>query len=50
MNQTVSPRSFEWMQRLLARPAVKATYAVSEEAPPRSTEERAARQAAEGGR
>jgi glutathione S-transferase len=46
MNQTVSPRSFEWMQRLLARPAVKASYAVSEEAPPRSTEERAARQAA----
>ena len=46
MNQTVSPRTLEWMQRLLARPAVKATYAVSEEAPPRSTEVRAARQAA----
>ena len=42
MNEKVSPRSWEWFQRLMLRPAVKATYAVSEEAPPRSTEARAA--------
>jgi glutathione S-transferase len=41
MNQTVSPRSWEWFQRMMARPAVKATYCVSDEAPPRSTELRA---------
>jgi glutathione S-transferase len=38
MNQTVSPRSWEWFGRMMARPAVKATYSVSDEAPPRSTE------------
>jgi glutathione S-transferase len=41
MNQKVSPRSWDWLQRMLARPAVKATYCVSDEAPPRSTEVRA---------
>jgi glutathione S-transferase len=41
MNQQVSPRTWEWLQRLMERPAVKATYAVSAEAPPRSTELRA---------
>ena len=50
MNQTVSPRTLEWMQRLLARPAVKATYAVSDEAPPRSTEVRAQQAASSPGR
>jgi len=49
MNQTVSPRTWEWLQRLMARPAVKATYSVSDEAPPRSTELRAAKQPAPGG-
>ncbi|HEY4405427.1 MAG TPA: glutathione S-transferase family protein [Xanthobacteraceae bacterium] len=44
MNQKISPRTFEWLQRLMERPAVKATYSVSAEAPPRSTELRAARQ------
>jgi glutathione S-transferase len=43
MNQKVSPRSWDWLQRMLARPAVKATYSVSEEAPARSTEVAAAR-------
>jgi len=43
MNEKVSPRTFDWLQRMLARPAVKATYCVSEEAPPRSTEVAAAR-------
>jgi glutathione S-transferase len=38
MNQQVSPRSFDWLRRLMARPAVAATYSVSDEAPPRSTE------------
>ena len=46
MNENVSPRSHEWLQRMLARPAVKATYCVSDEAPPRSTEVAAARLAA----
>ena len=50
MNQTVSPRSWEWLQRMLARPAVKATYCVSDEAPPRSTEVRAQQAAAAGSR
>ena len=43
MNEKVSPRSWDWFQRLMMRPAVKATYSVSDEAPPRSTEVRAAR-------
>ena len=47
MNQNVSPRSWEWFQRMMARPAVKATYSVSDEAPPRSTEVRE-RQSASG--
>jgi glutathione S-transferase len=38
MNQNISPRSWDWFQRMMARPAVKATYSVSDEAPPRSTE------------
>jgi glutathione S-transferase len=42
MNQKVSPRTGEWFGRLMERPAVKATYAVSAEAPPRATELRAA--------
>jgi glutathione S-transferase len=46
MNEQVSPRSFEWFGRMMARPAVKATYSVSEEAPARSTEVRAAQQGA----
>jgi hypothetical protein len=46
MNEQVSPRSWEWFQRMMARPAVKATYSVSEEAPARSTEVRAAQSAA----
>ncbi len=46
MNDKVSPRSWEWLQRMMARPAVKATYSVSDEAPPRSTEVSAARQSA----
>ncbi len=44
MNEKASPRTFEWFQRMMARPAVKATYSVSAEAPPRSTELRAMRQ------
>jgi glutathione S-transferase len=46
MNEKVSPRSWEWLQRMMERPAVKATYSVSDEAPPRSTEVVAARQSA----
>jgi glutathione S-transferase len=46
MNAKVSPRSWNWFQRMMARPAVKATYSVSHEAPARATEVRAARQAA----
>jgi glutathione S-transferase len=49
MNQKVSPRTWGWFERLMERPAVKATYAVSAEAPPRATELRAARQAGRGG-
>ena len=44
MNEKVSPRSCYWLQQLMTRPAVKATYAVSAEAPPLSTELRAARE------
>jgi glutathione S-transferase len=47
MTEQVSPRSWDWFQRMMARPAVKATYCVSDEAPPRSTEVRAAKQAAQ---
>jgi hypothetical protein len=49
MNEQVSPRTWDWFQRLMARPAVKATYSVSDEAPPRPTEARAARLAQSGG-
>jgi glutathione S-transferase len=49
MNQRVSPRAWEWLARLMERPAVKATYAVSAEAPPRSTELRARQRAPGGG-
>jgi glutathione S-transferase len=38
MNEKVSPRTWDWLQRMMARPAVKATYSVSDEAPPRATE------------
>jgi glutathione S-transferase len=48
MNETLSPRTWEWFQRLMTRPAVKATYSVSDEAPLRPTEARAAR-LAQGG-
>jgi glutathione S-transferase len=41
MNEKISPRSWDWLQRMMSRPAVKATYSVSDEAPPRSTELRA---------
>jgi glutathione S-transferase len=41
MNETVSPRTFEWFQRVMARPAAQATFCVSAEAPQRSTELRA---------
>jgi glutathione S-transferase len=34
MNETASPRVHAWLQRLKARPAVRATLSVSEEAPP----------------
>jgi glutathione S-transferase len=50
MNQEVSPRSWDWLQRMLARPAVKATFCVSDEAPPRSTEVRAQQAASSPGR
>jgi glutathione S-transferase len=43
MNQNVSPRSWDWFQRMMARPAVQATYSVSAEAPQRSTELHATR-------
>jgi glutathione S-transferase len=49
MNQNVSPRSWDWLQRMMSRPAVKATYSVSDEAPPRSTELRAQQAASAGG-
>lgn len=41
MTKKVSPRTWDWFQRMMARPSVKATYSVSAEAPPRSTELRA---------
>jgi glutathione S-transferase len=44
MTEKMSPRTWDWFQRMMARPAVKATYSVSAEAPARSTEQRAARQ------
>ena len=47
MSETVSPRSWEWLQRMMERPAVKATYSVSDEAPPRSTEVEAAQAASQ---
>jgi glutathione S-transferase len=50
MNAQVSPRTWEWFGRLMTRPAVKASYSVSNEAPPRPTEARAARLAQGGGR
>jgi len=34
MNENVSPRTYEWLQMMKARPAVNATLSVSEEAPP----------------
>jgi glutathione S-transferase len=34
MNVRVSPRTYDWLQRMKERPAVKATLAVSSEAPP----------------
>jgi glutathione S-transferase len=43
MDEKVSPRTFDWFQRMMARPTVQATYSVSAEAPPRSTELRAMR-------
>ena len=43
VDTTKQPRVMEHRKRMLARPAVKATYCVSEEAPPRSTEVAAAR-------
>jgi hypothetical protein len=43
MDDKVSPRTFDWFRRMMTRPAVKATYSVSAEAPPRSTELRAMR-------
>jgi glutathione S-transferase len=49
MNRKVSPRSWDWLQRMMARPAVKAAYAVSDEAPPRSTEVHARQSASAGG-
>jgi glutathione S-transferase len=47
MDQKVSPRSWDWFQRMMQRPAVKATYCVSDEAPPRSTEVAAAQRSAD---
>ena len=49
MNEKVSPRSWDWLARMMARPAVKAAYSVSDEAPPRSTEVRARQAASAGG-
>ena len=48
MNEKISPRSWDWLQRMMSRPAVKATYSVSDEAPPRSTELRAQQSASAG--
>jgi hypothetical protein len=41
MTAEVSPRTWDWFQRMMARPTVKATYSPSDEAPMRHTEERA---------
>ena len=49
MNEKVSPRSWDWLARMMARPAVEAAYSVSDEAPPRSTEVRAQQSAPAGG-
>jgi glutathione S-transferase len=49
MNQKVSPRSWDWLQRMMARPAVEAAYAVSDGAPPRSTEVHARQSTSAGG-
>jgi len=49
MNENISPRSWDWLARMMARPAVKAAYSVSDEAPPRSTEVRARQAASAGG-
>jgi len=49
MNEKVSPRSWDWLQRMMARPAVKATYSVSDEAPARATEVRAQQSASTDG-
>ena len=38
MNEALTPNTHRWLQEMLARPAVKATYSVSDEAPPRSSE------------
>jgi glutathione S-transferase len=48
MNEKASPRSWDWLERMMARPAVKATYSVSDEAPPRSTEVRARQSGSSG--
>jgi glutathione S-transferase len=48
MNEKISPRSWDWLQRMMSRPTVKATYSVSDEAPPRSTELRAQQSASAG--
>jgi glutathione S-transferase len=34
MNDTASPRTFGWLQMMMARPAVEATLSTSDEAPP----------------
>ncbi len=44
MTAQVSPRSWDWFQRMMARPTVKATYTPSDEAPMRHTEARALRE------
>jgi glutathione S-transferase len=46
MTEKASPRTWDWFQRMMARPSVQATYSVSAEAPPRSTEMRAMQQRA----
>ena len=38
MNAEATPHTHRWLQEMLARPAVQATYSVSDEAPPRSSE------------
>jgi glutathione S-transferase len=40
MNEKISPRTYEWFLRIMERPAAKATFCVSDEAPPRSTARR----------